>query len=350
MAGVLVRQLLPVKNVKDYGATGDGNTDDTDGIAAGIAAAAGASGGIVYIPPGIYITEPVTLPPGVVLQGVNGQGYYNATTTVPNANTRSVLKLKAGSTGPLLSPDDSGANLATHVKIRDLALDANAIAQSAINLADRETSIGRFWTIEGCYIVNSGHSGSGYAVYVGNLNTAVTMRDCIIFNGTSGSRGGYNGIGWYGQDGRMDNCYVGYFANVGIYLLGGDSDQTFTMSGGASFGSVTGLVVAGTGPVLEGASFDHNQNDGIYAAYDFSIIGCVFHTNSIQTTNTWSNVMIATGHGAEVAAIACRGAAESGEAGGKVAKYFFNVGAGCTLNDYACTVGASNLGTGYSNE
>ena len=46
-----------VFNVKAYGAKGDGVTDDTAAIQAAINAANSAGGGIVFFPPGIYITD-----------------------------------------------------------------------------------------------------------------------------------------------------------------------------------------------------------------------------------------------------------------------------------------------------
>src|SRR5690348_17230170 len=71
-------------NVKSYGALGDGSTDDTTSIQNAIAAvAAGTALGTIFFPPGTYIVSGITLPPGITLQGANGQGYYNATTTVP---------------------------------------------------------------------------------------------------------------------------------------------------------------------------------------------------------------------------------------------------------------------------
>ena len=250
-------------NVRDYGAAGNGRTDDTGIVQSAITAAA-ASGGVVYFPAGTYLVGPLTVPAGVVLQGVNGQGYYNATAIVPNVNTQSRLKLKSGSTRPLISPSDDGAVLATHVRIFDLALDCNGLAQPAINLPDRGDSISRFWLVERCYVVNSGQSRSGYAVYIGNLNTACTLRDCVILNGTSGSPAGCDGVGWYGQDGLMEDCFIGYCTNTGLKILGGASYMTFTMRGGGVFACTTGIVVAGRGAIIDGVSVDHNFNDGIY--------------------------------------------------------------------------------------
>jgi hypothetical protein len=66
-------------NVKDYGAVGDGVTDDTAAIQAAIDAAVASSGGgnsfpgnIVYLPPGEYEYTQITIPSRVILKGAGG--------------------------------------------------------------------------------------------------------------------------------------------------------------------------------------------------------------------------------------------------------------------------------------
>lgn len=61
-----------VINVKDYGATGDGTTDDTTAIQNAINAAETANGGIVYLPGGknYYITSTLTITKAVQMRGV----------------------------------------------------------------------------------------------------------------------------------------------------------------------------------------------------------------------------------------------------------------------------------------
>lgn len=62
-----------VLNVKDYGATGNGTTDDTTAINLAIAAA--SNGGIVYLPQGTYIvSSPLTsIAAGVEIRGTGGE-------------------------------------------------------------------------------------------------------------------------------------------------------------------------------------------------------------------------------------------------------------------------------------
>lgn len=49
---------LPCYSVKDYGAKGDGVTNDTPAIRSALAAATATNGGIVFFPPGNYAVEP----------------------------------------------------------------------------------------------------------------------------------------------------------------------------------------------------------------------------------------------------------------------------------------------------
>ena len=57
-------------HVKDFGATGDGSTDDTATVLKALKKAASNGGGIVYFPQGSYgITENLTVPPGTELRG-----------------------------------------------------------------------------------------------------------------------------------------------------------------------------------------------------------------------------------------------------------------------------------------
>ena len=313
-AGVPGKPGSGLIDIRNYAPTG--TTDWTAAINAATLA------GAVFFSPGTYLTDPLALPPGAVLQGVNGQGFYNSTPTVPSLVTLSRLQLKPGSSGPLISPGD-GSTLATAVRMSDLNLDCGGQAQPAINLPDSAISISRLWRMDRVYVCNVGGT-SGYAAYIGNWNTGCTMRDCVLFNGTSGSPAGHHGVGWPGSDGLMDNCFVGMFGGAGVYVLGGASDMTFTMRGGGAFSCQTGIVAGAAGVVLDGVSIDHNFNDGIYTGAGPVIIsGCTFHSNSRAATNTWSNITIDADN-AQVAVIGCRAAPLDGEAAGRLPKYMID--------------------------
>lgn len=60
-------------NIRDFGALGDGVSDDTIAFKSAMAAIAANNGGTLTVPDGEYvISSPVTLPSGIIIQGTNG--------------------------------------------------------------------------------------------------------------------------------------------------------------------------------------------------------------------------------------------------------------------------------------
>lgn len=87
-------RTLGFYNIKDFGAVGDGKADDTIAIKSAFAFIASHNGGQVTFPEGEYIvTSPITLPSGIVIQGVNGL-HTDATTNnvLRKNNSRITLK------------------------------------------------------------------------------------------------------------------------------------------------------------------------------------------------------------------------------------------------------------------
>ena len=104
-------------NARDEGAAGDGKTDDTEKLQAAIDAARDG-GGVVYLPPGVYLTRKLTLYSRVHLRGAGGDA--------------TVLRLAPGANSAIIESDrfdeettarsDGGITL---FSVRDLALDGN---------------------------------------------------------------------------------------------------------------------------------------------------------------------------------------------------------------------------------
>jgi len=99
-------------NVKDYGAVGNGSTDDTSGVQAALNAA-GLEKGTVIFPIGTYMVDELTVPSGVTLLGVN--------------RSSSILKLNSGQMGPIVSTHL--LVLSTESIVEHLTLDGN-VAQN----------------------------------------------------------------------------------------------------------------------------------------------------------------------------------------------------------------------------
>lgn len=98
-------------NVKEYGAVGDGTTDDTAAIQNAIDDASAAGGGVVFFPQGAYKVTSLTLESYVSLKGVGG---------AYNSGNGSIIRTAATS-GDMLSYSGSAGLMS--VTISDLRLD-----------------------------------------------------------------------------------------------------------------------------------------------------------------------------------------------------------------------------------
>ena len=124
-----VRSELPFRNVKDYGAVGDGVTNDTAAIQAALDAAAvsGAANKIpVYLPAGTFMISNLLINANVILQGAS----------------MSVTKLKriTGSTGIALrerTSAEGNASGAGGIWLRDFHIDGNATAGDGFNIGNQ---------------------------------------------------------------------------------------------------------------------------------------------------------------------------------------------------------------------
>lgn len=185
-------------NVKQYGAVGNGSTDDTSAIASAISAASAAGGGVVYFPAGTYISTTQTLVANVILAGAG----IGATT----------IKLKNGANADLLSAQTGSINLSASLgsgstgtllsfSIRDLTLDGNKANQS---------------------------SGTSYPLRFYGYN--FVLRDLQILNGyTGGVLIDWNGASFIGEpsdemESLIDNVKIHGCNGIGLQT-GGPHDS-----------------------------------------------------------------------------------------------------------------------------
>jgi hypothetical protein len=74
-------------NIRDFGAVGDGRTDDTVAVRSAFAYIASRNGGTLRFPDGDYVvTEPIALPSGTKIVGTNGLGSMAGTSDLPRKN------------------------------------------------------------------------------------------------------------------------------------------------------------------------------------------------------------------------------------------------------------------------
>jgi len=228
------RQSRLVWDVKEYGAKGDGSTDDTSGIAAANAAANAAGGGAVYFPAGTYISTTQTIFSNIV--------YCGAT------NGASTVKLKNAANVDLFATDQfaslfGGSTQAgpSRFVIRDLTLDGNKANQSATSYP--LSIYGSNFAVERVQVINGFSGGVRSRWGTGGSNMESYWSSCklvsnngqqldfqgphdSVFNGLIAQNGGTFATGQYGihlsgnAGGELFlNCHVwGTAHEVGWYL------------------------------------------------------------------------------------------------------------------------------------
>ncbi len=113
--------LTGLVNAKDYGALGDGTTNDYTAILAAVTAVKARGGGAVWFPAGIYaITQKLIVPPNVFLVA---ESAYAAT-----------LKLTAGSAIAIFLEFGAAATINVFGGLKNIQVDANAKAQTGVKM------------------------------------------------------------------------------------------------------------------------------------------------------------------------------------------------------------------------
>lgn len=270
-------------NVKDYGAKGNGTTNDTLAIAKAIAAA-GVSGGQVYLPGGTYMLSgasgaALTLKDNVSLIG-DGMGI----------TTLKMVNFASYSMTILIS-----ANGTDNVGISNLTLDGNRDNNNAIGTSGWYNGNATDVKISGVETMNFSASGlklSGWAGLERHIEVvdsvfhasmfgveALTMVDTVLQNNVAyGNTYGFN-VG--GDVALKDNQAYNNTVN-GILV----QESGTTVEGGEVYANGDdGLWINASGFSITGVDVHDNQGSGIYL--DGSTHGVVsynaVHNNSLGT-------------------------------------------------------------------
>lgn len=300
-------------NVKDYGATGDGVTNDTAAIAAAVAALP-ASNATLVIPAGIYITDEISIS-GKTGLSVLGDGY--GITTLKGRTGNRVLVI-ASSTG---------------VTVRGLTFDGNCSARTAGQQAVTIDASGVLFTEN--KVINSGEYaaffGSGAQIqdvqvignYIGSnfadgINFQNVIHGVIANNVVDGVDDDGIAVGWNGSGIASDIVVSGNYVRArndlattwgrGIAILGctdvlvannivEDIKQTgILVAQETSATRATRITV--TGNQVKGVAIHSGHGIAVYESTDCSLLNNVVEDpeqGSLIEIADWQNLVIEGG-------------------------------------------------------
>lgn len=314
-------KLGEVVSVKDFGAMGNGTTDDTAAIQAAINSLSGSNSATVFFPAGVYkVTSAITITRGQMVLRGDGMG---ATVIRCSADAVEVFKVR--------NPVAPGT--LSNFAISDMQIDTTGITPTSgsglslenviaavvsnVSFGNHATSIG----IYGCFnvVIDNvilSHGGlaspsgrTGIYVTKASASYGNTLSANIFLNGVTGTGGGNAnntstpgaGYGLYVDcvDGLwVDNCYFGYYDQASAYV-----NRVGNMISGLKFSNT--WLDAGRNFCLW-----LNGSSGTLGASEFEGLRMVGGANCVYNayiTGTWSDVHFVGGHAEQATdhSIAC---------------------------------------------
>jgi len=282
-------------NVKDYGAVGNGGTDDTVAIQAALDAVP-AGGGTVYFPTGTYLVSIANgdnvnkLALRLTKTGVTLRGAGRGSTTIKLANSVGDYTAMVSDNTALGTTDLSG------LTIRDLTFDQNSTNNVVSNINQftgqprfvLRWQVGQRLVVENCRFTNTDNINTIYAN--GSAVQHVSVRHCVFDNvGANSPKHDHSAVYTHGS--KVDitgNTFVGGGISAttaiethgGIQTVRGNRIENFFcflnvtgVSASSIGGSVVGNVGRGLGTGIVIWSRVYTNNTSGYGMEDFVIQG-----------------------------------------------------------------------------
>jgi hypothetical protein len=184
----LASKLDDIASVRDFGALGDGVTDDAPAINAAIVELFGKQnipGNLttsrhvsLYLPAGVYLlNSPLLLGPGVSLRG---DGAGNTVLLAGNNSMPCVINITDSAGAMANNIGGSGGTPPNHIRVCDLSISTNSFAITAVEL----------WSYQGVHFdgveIDGGFTGSGTVHSGVSINAGLTLIPTTNFSFTNG--------------------------------------------------------------------------------------------------------------------------------------------------------------------
>lgn len=270
------------KSVKDFGAKGDGTTDDTSAIQATIDA-----GSNVYFPEGTYIiSTPLTLKSG---------GSYTG------AGWNTIIKQKNGVNQTRLLQWPSGTN--SNCYMANLMVDGNKSNNNSVTtygIYGFAVQYSSFFHVRVQNVNGDGWRFDGTTGGFANTTSTVQMTDCWAYGNVN------NGVVFtsFVADAHIFGGDYGFNGASAITLQSGSGAIRDAVIWGTTGGP--GLIVGGPSNQITNCNIEGHAQQGIvvnqYGNYSL-IKGCKIYDNSTASSGTYEAVLINGASGFNVTAV-----------------------------------------------
>lgn len=294
--GLEKANLMPVRNVRAYGAKGDGTTDDTAAIRR---AADAATGSTLFFPEGTYLCSAVALSSSTLVcgEGAGSIVKLNANTSLFTASSKNDITIRD------LTLDGDRANRSTGslMALTDVArvrvFDCNLVESPSAGIV--LTRAEWVW-VDRCRFKNLTHSGIRWAnPGAGNANRYLWVRGCRFEDCNISASAGHAAVmmhdlasGSVHEYAWIEDNYVHSPGSVGIGVCADVAwVQNNRVLGDGS--PVEGIAVTGNDIAIVGNVVEDHDAGGIllfamsYGNTRLRVTGNVCHTNAQGLALVW---------------------------------------------------------------